>query len=356
MPSSTPSLPEDPRDSARAAGLRYVSDEMPGIRRRRCGRGFTYLDAAGKTVRDREERARFEALAIPPAWTDVWICPFANGHLQATGRDDKDRKQYLYHPDWHEVRERTKFSRMLAFGESLPRLRRRIERDLDREGLPRERVLAAVVQLLERSLIRVGNDEYARDNGSYGLTTLRRRHAEVDGGTVRFEFKAKSGKRCETEIDDPQLAEIVQGCQELRGQELFTYVDDEDRRHDVDSGDVNDYLREISGEDLTAKDFRTWAGTVRAAAILRRRCGDELSEREAKRCVVAAVREVADRLSNTAAVCRQSYIHPAVLGGFLDGSLHQHAGGPLPRSPRGLDADERFTLELLRRIEHGEGG
>lgn len=356
MPSSTPSLSEDPRGSARAAGLRYVSDDMPGVRRRRCGRGFTYLDVEGETVRDEEERARYRALAIPPAWTEVWICPFANGHLQATGRDDKGRKQYIYHPDWREERERAKFSRMLAFGESLPRLRRRIESDLDREGLPRERVLAAVVQLLERSLIRVGNDEYARNNGSYGLTTLRRRHAEVDGETVRFEFKAKSGKRFDAEVDDPQLAEIVQGCQELRGQELFTYVDDDGRRRDVGSGDVNDYLREISGEELTAKDFRTWAGTVRAAAILRRRCAEELPRREAERRVVAAVREVADRLSNTAAVCRKSYIHPAVLDGFLDGSLHEQAGGPVPRSPRGLDADERFTLELLRRIETGDAG
>jgi DNA topoisomerase-1 len=356
VPTSDASLPENPRASARAAGLRYVTDDMPGIRRRRRGRGFSYLDPAGKTVRDRAERERFAALAIPPAWTGVWICPRADGHLQATGLDARGRKQYRYHPEWREVRGRTKFTRMLAFGESLPRLRRRIERDLARSGMPRERVLAAVVWLLERSLIRVGNDEYARDNGSYGLTTLRRRHAEVAGGTVRFEFKAKSGRRCETEVDDRRLARIVRRCQELRGQELFTYLDDAGERRDVGSGDVNDYLREVAGEELTAKDFRTWAGTVRATALLRRRCDEDLSEREAKSCVVATIREVADRLANTAATCRKFYIHPAVIDAFLDGSLREHAAGPVPRAPRGLDADERFTLELLRRIGDGSGG
>lgn len=357
MPDASPSPAERPRASARAAGLRYVDDGMPGIRRRRCGRGFTYLDAAGETVRDPAERARFEALAIPPAWTDVWICPFPDGHLQATGRDDRSRKQYRYHPDWREVRDRTKFERLHEFGTVLPRLRGRIERDLDLAGLPRERVLAAVVRLLEESLIRVGNDEYARGNGSYGLTTLRRRHADVDGTTVRFEFWAKSGRRCETEVDDPRLAEIVRDCQELRGQELFTYLDDEESRRDVGSGDVNEYLREVTGEDFTAKDFRTWAGTVHAAALLRRRCGEgERTEREAKSCVVATVREVAERLGNTAATCREFYIHPAVLDAFVDGTLARVAGGAAPPGPRGLSADERLTLDLLRRFGNGASG
>lgn len=350
------SHPEDPRTSARAAGLRYVTGRTPGIRRRRRGRGFSYLDPEGRTIRDRAELARFAALAIPPAWTEVWICPRADGHLQATGRDARGRKQYRYHPEWRQVRGRTKFTRMLAFGESLPRLRRRIERDLAHSGLPRERVLAAVVRLLERSLIRVGNGEYARDNGSYGLTTLRRRHAEVDGGTVRFEFTAKSGRRCETEVDDPRLARVVRRCQELRGQELFTFLDEAGERRDVGSGDVNDYLREIAGEELTAKDFRTWAGTVRAAALLRRRLGEDLSEREAKSCVVATVREVAERLANTPATCRKFYVHPAVIDAFLDGSLREHAASPTPSGPRGLDAGERFTLELLRRLESGTRG
>jgi DNA topoisomerase-1 len=306
---------------------------VPGIRRRRCGRGFTYLDPEGETVRDPEERARFEALAIPPAWTDVWICPFPDGHVQATGRDDAGRKQYRYHPDWSEIRDQAKFGRLAEFGAALPRLRWRVERDLERDGVPRERVLAAVVRLLERSLIRVGNDEYARDNGSYGLTTLRRRHAEVDGDTVRFEFRGKSGLRRETDIDDPRLAEVVRDCQELHGQELFTYLDDEGRRCDVGSGDVNDYLREATGEEFTAKDFRTWAGTVLAVGLLRRSCDEDLTEREATSRVVAAVREVAERLGNTPATCRKFYVHPGGLDGFLDRDLRERSGGPRRRIP-----------------------
>lgn len=349
---STPAAEDDPRASARAAGLRYVrDDDLPGIRRRRCGRGFTYIDPRGETVRDPAERARFEALAIPPAWTDVWICPFADGHVQATGRDDAGRKQYRYHPDWGAIRDQTKFARLAEFGAALPRLRRRVERDLALEGAPRERVVAAVVRLLERSLIRVGNDEYARDNGSYGLTTLRRRHADVDGDTVRFEFRGKSGKRLEAEVDDPRLAEVVRECQELRGQELFTYLDDDGRRCDVGSGDVNDYLREATGEEFTAKDFRTWAGTVLASLALSEFESFD-TQAAAKRNLTRAIEHVAKRLGNTVAVCRKSYIHPAILDAYLDGSLLAFLKGEVEAVLReelaGLSGEEAAVLAFLQ--------
>lgn len=350
---------DHPEASARAAGLRYVDDSMPGFTRLPWGRGFTYRDADGETVRDPEARRRFEALAIPPAWTEVWICRHENGHLQATGRDDRGRKQYRYHDDWLEVRERTKFDRMRHFGRKLPVLRKRIDADLRRHGLPRERVLAAVVRLLETSLIRVGNDEYARDNGSYGLTTLRRRHADVTSTKVRFEFTAKGGIERTAEITDRRLARVVKGCQELYGQELFTYLDDDDERRDVTSGDVNDYLREATGEAFTAKDFRTWGGTTQAVALLRGCLSEPESEegeegendgKAAEKQVVEAIRCVAERLGNTPAVCRQFYVHPGVVEAFHDGRLAALAEEPTPRSPRGLDADERFALALLERV------
>jgi DNA topoisomerase-1 len=263
-------VPVDPEATAEEAGLRYVNDAMPGIRRRRAGRGFTYAGTDGRRLTDRRVLARIRALAIPPAWTDVWICPIARGHLQATGRDARGRKQYRYHARWREVRDEAKYGRMVAFGQALPRIRRRVEADLALPGLPRERVLAAVVRLLEKTAVRVGNEEYARENRSFGLTTLRNRHAEVGTSRIRFRFRGKGGKETEVELNDRRLARIVARCQELPGQALFTYLDEDGEPRTVDSADVNEYLREISGEEFTAKDFRTWAGTVLATPRPRR--------------------------------------------------------------------------------------
>jgi DNA topoisomerase-1 len=315
-----PPVAVDPAESAKQAGLRYVSDDSPGIRRVRSGSGFRYVGPDGKPVRDDETLARIRSLAVPPAWTDVWICPKDNGHLQATGRDARGRKQYRYHPRWREVRDGTKYDRMIAFGRALPTIRARTEKHLKLPGLPREKVLAAVVRLLELTHIRIGNDEYAKSNHSYGLTTLRDRHATIDGSTVRFSFRGKSGVRHAVELQDRRLAKIVRGSQELPGQELFQYVGDDGAVHDVGSADVNDYLREITGQEFTAKDFRTWAGTVLAACELSAQ-EKAASVREAKRNVVAAIRAVADRLGNTVAVCRKCYVHPAVLDGYLAGGL-----------------------------------
>src|SRR5438477_1948413 len=255
----------DPVASARAAGLRYVSDQSPGLRRKRAGKGFTYVDSGGRTLRDAETIDRIKRLAVPPAWTDVWICPDPRGHLQATGRDARGRKQYRYHPRWREARDETKYGRMLDFGRALPRLRERVRRDLGREGMPREKVVAAIVRLLDCGYLRVGNPEYARENASFGLTTLRDEHARVRGERLRLRYTGKSGKVQELDIQDPRLARIVKRCQDLPGQELFRYLDDEGRPRAVASEDVNEYLRETAGEDFTAKDFRTWAGTVLAA-------------------------------------------------------------------------------------------
>src|SRR5436190_10175993 len=258
-------LPTTAPEAAKEAGLRYTSDDRPGIRRRRRGRSFQYIRPDGGAITDAAERARINALAIPPAWTDVWICPSPNGHLQATGRDARGRKQYRYHPRWREVRDEVKYGRLIKFAEALPSIRMRTNADLAKSGLPREKVLAAVVQLLEKTLIRVGNEEYARQNGSIGLTTMRDAHAKVSGSTVRFEFRGKSGIRHAVDLNDRRLAAIVKACRDLPGYELFQYIDDDGTRQVIDSCDVNDYLREICGSDFTAKDFRTWSGTVLAA-------------------------------------------------------------------------------------------
>jgi DNA topoisomerase-1 len=316
----TAATPQDARAAAREAGLRYASDARPGFTRRGAGTGFSYRDAEGATIRDRETLARIRALAIPPAWTDVWICQWPNGHLQASGRDARGRKQYRYHAAWQRRRGTDKFDRMLAFAEALPRIRRRCDADLAARGLPREKVLAAVVRLLELTLIRVGNDEYARLNRSFGLTTLRDRHARIDGSSVRFRFRGKSGRSHEVGLRDRRLAAVVRRCQELPGQELFQYVDEEGEVRDVASEDVNAYLREASGGDFTAKDFRTWAGTVLAYRALRA-LQPVTGERAAQRNVVEAIRQTADRLGNTPAVARGSYVHPAVLEAYLAGSI-----------------------------------
>lgn len=308
--------------AARAAGLRYVSDRRPGIRREREREGdaFRYVGPDGEPIHDATTLDRIKSLAIPPAWTDVWICPSPNGHLQATGRDAKGRKQYRYHKRWREVRDDAKYERMVAFGDALPSIRERVEHDLALPGLQRAKVLAAVVRLLETTLIRVGNEEYRRENKSYGLTTLRTRHVRVEGASLRFHFRGKSGKEHTVTIKDRRLARIVRRCQELPGQELFQYVDDDGQRHSVESSDVNDYLSEITGQDFTAKDFRTWAGTLLAARALQELEGFD-SEAQAKRNVVRAIESVAQRLGNTPTICRACYVHPAIIDAYVDGSL-----------------------------------
>jgi DNA topoisomerase I len=347
----TPPAP-DSTQSAQAAGLRYVSDASPGIRRRRSGRGFSYVGPDGRTVRDPATLARIRSLAIPPAYTDVWICPTSNGHIQATGRDARGRKQYRYHPKWREARDETKFGRMLAFSDTLPGLRKRVDEDLVRPGLPKEKVLATVVRLLECTGIRVGNDEYAKSNRSFGLTTLQDRHVEISGTNLRFEFRGKSGKTHQVSLSDRRLARIVARCQAVPGADLFQYLDDEGNRVAIGSGDVNDYLREITGEEFTAKDFRTWAGTLQAVAALDA-AGPAPSEREAKTAILKAIDLVAERLNNTRAVCRKYYVHPAVLEIYQAGTLHEalnDGGSPAGASASGLSDDEQAVVRLLRHV------
>lgn len=341
---------DDPVVRARLAGLRYVSDESPGITRRRCGRGFTYLDPEGRTVRDPEARRRFAELAIPPAWTDVWICPSPKGHVQATGRDDKGRKQYRYHPLWRAVSDASKYARLVPFALALPTLRRRVRRDLARDGLDRRRVLATLARLLEQTHVRIGSEEYARDNESYGLTTLEHEHVEVDGDQVRFEFSGKGGKAHVVDVRDPRIAEIVVECHEVPGCELFRWLDADGTCHPLDSGDLNDYLREAMGADFTAKDFRTWAGTVMAVEAL---CAMEPpeNERQAAKNVVAAIKHVAEELRNTPAVTRQFYVHPAVLAAYEDGTLREKCANAAVAEPGNglaeLRKNELKTLAVL---------
>jgi len=338
----------DPSESAEEAGLRYVSDSTPGIRRRRAGKGFTYQDPGGRRITDRATLARIRSLAIPPAYADVWISPRPNGHIQATGRDARGRKQYRYHPRWREVRDETKFGRMLAFSEALPRIRKQVEQDLSRPGLPREKVLAAVLLLLELTGIRVGNDEYARTNQSFGLTTLRDDHVEVSGSTMRFEFRGKSGKVHRVSLNDRRLARIVARCQSLPGEELFQYVDDEGVHQTIGSSDVNNYLREMAGDEFTAKDFRTWSGTLLALAALEA-VGPAPSEREARSTIVAAIDQVAEQLNNTRAICRKYYVHPAILEAYLTGTLLQALPNGTQAVANGLRPEERGLVRLLRR-------
>jgi DNA topoisomerase I len=343
---STPdSLQTSPRE------LRFVSDVMPGIGRRRVGRHFSYLSPDGTPLRDPDAVRRIKALAIPPAWTDVWICPDRRGHLQATGRDARGRKVYRYHPRWREVRDEAKYGRMLAFARALPKIRQRVQEDLALPDLPREKVLAAVVALLERTRIRVGNEEYARDNKSFGLTTLRTRHARIKGGQMTFAFKGKSGKEHQVDVADRRLARIVARCQELPGQQLFQYVDEDGERRGVASDDVNDYLREVTGETFSAKDFRTWAGTVLAAMALQE-FREFDSEADAKRNVVRAIETVAEKLGNTPAVSRASYVHPQVIDAYLEGDLLQQVREEADRKLRQdlaeLTPEEAAVFALLR--------
>jgi DNA topoisomerase-1 len=311
----------DPIEAAEEAGLRYVNDEQPGYTRKRKGKNsFVYYDLEGKVIRDESRLLRIGRLAIPPAYTDVWICPSPNGHIQATGRDDRGRKQYRYHDRWRAIRDENKYDRMLIFGDALPKIRRHIQADLKLPGLPRNKVLAAVVQLLERTFIRVGNEEYAKQNKSFGLTTMRNHHVQVRGSRLRFRFRGKSGVQHEVDVDDRRIAKIVRKLQELPGQELFHYIDQEDQLRDVTSQDVNSYLREITGEDFTAKDFRTWAGTVLVALALNVQEAFH-TKKQAKANVKDAISAVSKILGNTPAVCRKCYVHPAVLESYLGGNL-----------------------------------
>ncbi|MDQ6733898.1 MAG: DNA topoisomerase IB [Nitrospirota bacterium] len=350
----------DSLQSAKSAGLRYMTDTSPGIRRKKNGTGMMYLDSDGLVIRDAEVLGRIKSLAIPPAWRDVWICPTAHGHVQATGLDAKGRKQYRYHARWREVRDETKYDRMLVFGRVLPKLRRRVERDLARAGLPRAKILAAIVRLLETTLIRVGNEEYARQNDSFGLTTMRDRHVDVSGDTLRFEFRGKSGIAHAIDLTDRRLAKIVKQSQDLPGYELFQYIDEQGTRRSIDASDVNAYLKEIAGVECTAKDFRTWAGTVLAARALQEFQTFD-SQAQAKRNVVQAIESVAKRLGNTKAVCRKCYIHPAVINHYMDGSLLQtlthRVKKELARSLHGLPAEEAAVLALLQqRLKREEQG
>ena len=306
--------------SAEAAGLRYVSDSVPGIRRRRVGRGFSYVDADGCVIRERAHIRRFLSLVIPPAWSDVWICPVPDGHLQVTARDARGRKQYRYHPSFRAHRDQSKFERMVALSDVLWKVREHVERDIALPGLPRKKVMATMVWLLERTLIRVGSHELAKANNSFGLTTLRRRHVSIEGATLRFEFRGKSGVAHTVAVTDRRIARIVQRCRELPGRELFQYVDARGRRQIVYADDVNDYLRKITGRELTAKDFRTWTGTMIAAETLRE-MGPAQTKRDAERNVLRAIDRTAERLGNTRAVSRKYYIHPALIEAYLEGSV-----------------------------------
>jgi len=350
-----PESPSTALISAKAAHLRYVSDHSPGIHRVRAGRGFRYVGPDGRPIRDQKTLARIRSLVLPPAWRDVWICPRADGHLQATGRDARGRKQYRYHSSWRAIRDEAKYDRVIAFAHALPRLKTRLDADLARPGLPRAKVLATVVRLLEVTLLRVGNEEYARANHSYGLTTLRDRHVTVNGASLQFRFQGKSGVRHAVNISDRRLARIVHRCQELPGQELFQYESEPGVYRTIDSEDVNAYLQKVTGEPFTAKDFRTWAGTLLAARALLAFTAFS-SQAQARRNVVEAIDQVAKRLGNTRAVCRKCYVHPAVIDAYLDGTLtrtlaprgeHELSTG-LP----GLQSEEAAVLAFLQQRLH----
>jgi DNA topoisomerase-1 len=333
--------------TAAAHGLRYVHDDEPGYGRRRAGKGFTYLDTRGRPITAAAKVERIKSLAIPPAWTDVWICPRADGHLQATGRDAKGRKQYRYHPDWRAVQEEMKFERLIDFGEALPAIRRRMAGDLRLRGLPRDKVLATVVHLLETSLIRVGNEEYAKANGSFGLTTLRDPHVQLDGSEIRFRFPGKSGQRHEITVHDARTARIVRQCRELPGQRLFQYVDDDGTQRKLESGDVNDYLRDASGGEFTAKDFRTWVGTLLAATALSA-LEPPRSGSAGRRQAATAIEVVARQLGNTPTIARASYVHPDIVDLYVEGDLPALWTRGTTRDTRWLLAEERRLLNVLR--------
>ncbi len=341
----------DPRDAADSVGLRYVTDDRPGISRRKSGTGFTYRKPDGTKLADKDVLKRIRSLVIPPAWADVWICARADGHIQATGRDAKGRKQYRYHPRFREIRESTKYDHVIAFAHVLPIIRAKVRADMALRGLPRAKVLATVVHLLETTLIRVGNDDYAKENKSYGLTTLQNRHVEVEGSEVRFRFTGKSGKQWSLKVKDRRVAKIIKACQELPGQELLQYIDEDRTYQDVTSNDVNAYLKEITAEEITAKDFRTWAGTLLAALALKEVETFD-SAAQAKRNLRAAIERVSARLGNTPTICRKCYIHPEVMNSYLDGSLVAAIQAEVETTLRddlaGLEPEEAAVLAMLQ--------
>jgi DNA topoisomerase-1 len=348
----------DPVDAAQSAGLTYVNDDEPGIRRRKSGKGFTYVDAKGRTIKDPDELRRLKALAVPPAYTDVWISPDPNGHIQATGRDARGRKQYRYHPKFREVRDSTKFEHLVAFAEALPEIRERVDADMRKRKLGREKVLATVVHLLETTLIRVGNPDYARQNQTHGLTTLDEDHVDVTGDSLRFVFRGKGGKEWKLKVRDRRVARTVRLLEDLPGQRLFQWVDEDGRHHSVESADVNAYLREITGRDITAKDFRTWGGTVLAALALKEFEGFD-SQAKAKKNLKAAIEHVAARLGNTPTICRKCYVHPEILSAYLEGALAEsvtrEAERALSGELEGLEPEEAAVLAMLRaRLARGE--
>jgi DNA topoisomerase-1 len=340
-----------PRELARQARLKYTSDEMPGFHRLLRGKGFSYADDRGKTIRSRDELARIRALVIPPAWTDVWICPHESGHLQVTGRDAKGRKQYLYHARWQELANRTKFDKLRAFGEALPGVRQQVRRHLSLDGMTKSKVVATVVELLDRTLARVGNEEYVRANDSYGLTTLRNRHAKINGTQVKLRFRGKSGKEHEIDLRDRRLARIVRACQELPGQELFTYQLGQRQFRRLESSDVNRYLQSLTSKPFTAKDFRTWKASALVLEFLHARSAEALTATEAKRVVAQAIRSAAETLGNTVTVCRNYYVHPQLVEWFLAGELSAKCGRLPTRSSKGLEPYEQLLLKLLKRME-----
>jgi DNA topoisomerase I len=343
----------DAKDGAESVGLRYVSDDRAGIRRQRSGTGFFYMRPDGTRITDRQVIKRIRALAIPPAWTEVWICPFADGHIQATGRDAKQRKQYKYHPSFRELRESAKYEHMVEFADALPAIRAKVRAHMMLPGLPREKVMATIVHLLETTLIRVGNDDYAKQNKSYGLTTLKNRHVTVSGAEIRFRFTGKSGKQWSLQVKDRRIAKIIKACQELPGQELLQYLDADGTPQDVTSSDVNAYLKEITGQDITAKDFRTWAGTLLAALALKEFKSFD-SAAEAKRNLRAAIERVAARLGNTPTICRKCYVHPEILTSYLDGNLALEIKSEVESELRDeletLKPEEAAVLAMLRRV------
>ena len=337
----------EPKESAKIAGLRYVRADSLQIKRQKVGRGFSYLDANGDRITDQAELSRLKSLTIPPALTDVWLCHLPNGHLQGTGRDARKRKQYFYHPQWRKFRSQHKFNRMLLFGAYLPLIRETTNKHLRKHGLPREKVLATVVQLLETTLIRVGNDRYAKKNCSFGLTTMRDRHVEITGQKVTFEFTGKSGVDHQIELSDRRLANIIKQCQEIPGYEIFKYYDESGKRHFVDSGDVNQYLQEITDQDFTAKDFRTWAGTLQAAIELSD-LGEFESEKQAQKNVTQTIKNVAQQLGNRPATCRKYYVHPAIVDAYKDGSLLKLMPQAADLAVARLNPEEAIILQIIR--------
>lgn len=346
----TSSLSE-PQELAAQAGLRYVSDSMPGIRRQRRGRGFTYIDPQGKRITDVAELQRIHELVIPPAWEDVWVCPLRTGHIQVTGRDARGRKQYRYHERWSEISNQTKFDRMLEFGEQLPKIREQVRKDLAVPVLNKRKVVAAVIEILDRTMIRVGNREYAEANESFGATTLTHDHVEVQGSTVRFEFKGKSGKQVEVDLRDRRLARVVQRCEEIPGHELFQYLNGDGSFHPVESADINEYLRDVSGKHFTAKDFRTFHGTVVALKFLCECEGGCESRGKAEKLAKEAIKTSAAALANTVTVCRKYYVHPEVLELFVSGGLADHIRTFRRSRCAGLCPEEQLLLYTLRKLQ-----